>query len=150
MRIKKLIDEDYIQFQSPSMFIGTCFCNFKCGAGNCQNTKLATGPIFDIDDDELITRYLQNPLTSAIVFGGLEPFDQYEELKSFLSKLRSRGCVDPVVIYSGYTTEELENKYISDPNLIVKVGRYIPNRPSKYDALLGVELASDNQYAVRW
>lgn len=151
MRIKNLIEEDFVQYKLPSMFIGTCFCTFKCGAKNCQNSALANGRIIDIPDDDLILRYLNNPLTQSIVFGGLEPFDQFEELKWFLKRLRGKyGCKDPVVIYSGYTEEELADRYISDPNLIVKVGRYLPDKPSKYDPLLGVTLASDNQYAVDW
>ena len=32
-------------------------------------------------------------------------------------------------------------------NIIVKFGRFIPNSPHIYDTLLGVELASNNQYA---
>lgn len=151
MRIKNLIEEDFVQYKLPSMFIGTCFCTFKCGAGNCQNSALADSRIIDIPDDDLILRYLNNPLTQSIVFGGLEPFDQFKELNWFLKRLRGKyGCKDPAVIYSGYTEEELADRHISDPNLIVKVGRYLPNKPSRYDPLLGVTLASDNQYAVDW
>ena len=32
-------------------------------------------------------------------------------------------------------------------NIIIKFGRYIPNRPKKYDNILGIDLVSDNQYA---
>jgi hypothetical protein len=34
-------------------------------------------------------------------------------------------------------------------NIIIKYGRYIPNQTPHYDEVLGVYLASDNQYAVR-
>ena len=33
-------------------------------------------------------------------------------------------------------------------NIYIKYGRFIPNKPSHYDELLGVNLASDNQYTV--
>jgi hypothetical protein len=33
-------------------------------------------------------------------------------------------------------------------NLIFKFGRFIPDRPHRFDEVLGVELASDNQFAV--
>lgn len=151
MRIKQLIDEDFIQYKLPSMFIGTCFCSFKCGLQECQNSALANSPIINMSDDELIQRYMSNPITSSIVFGGLEPFDQFDELVWFLKRLREKyGCFDPVIIYSGYTDEELEEKRIYDPNLIVKTGRYIPNDAKKYDDILGVTLASSNQHATRW
>ena len=34
-------------------------------------------------------------------------------------------------------------------NIIIKFGRYIPNQQSHFDIVLGVNLASDNQYAER-
>jgi hypothetical protein len=34
-------------------------------------------------------------------------------------------------------------------NVIIKYGRYIPNQTPHYDEVLGVNLASDNQYAER-
>ena len=33
------------------------------------------------------------------------------------------------------------------PNIIIKYGRFIPDQKSHYDEILGVELASNNQYA---
>ena len=154
MRIKNLIDEDFVQFKEPSMFIGTCFCTFKCGEGLCQNRALAIAKIIDMPDDEIIRRYLANPITSSIVFGGLEPFEQLPELIDFLKKLREEyHCNDTVVIYSGWTEAELAGvrwEFRDDPNLIVKVGRFVPNSNSRYDELLGVTLVSDNQYAVDW
>jgi hypothetical protein len=35
------------------------------------------------------------------------------------------------------------------PNIIIKYGRFIPNHQPHYDEILGVKLASDNQYAER-
>ena len=35
-------------------------------------------------------------------------------------------------------------------NVVVKFGRYIPNQKHIFDEVLGVELASDNQYAERF
>ena len=40
-------------------------------------------------------------------------------------------------------------KLMDFKNIIIKFGRYIPDRPSKFDEVLGVTLASDNQYAER-
>ena len=40
----------------------------------------------------------------------------------------------------------LVKAYSDDGPIIIKWGRYIPNRPSRYDEILGVTLASDNQY----
>ena len=57
---------------------------------------------------------------------------------------------DDIVIYTGYQKEEIS--YAIDwlhlfSNIIVKFGRFIPNQQPHYDEILGVKLASDNQYA---
>ena len=53
---------------------------------------------------------------------------------------------------SGYDKEEIENELLElkkFDNVVVKFGRFIPNQEPHYDAVLGVKLASDNQYAER-
>ena len=155
MWLKGIVDEDFVNYKVPSLFISTATCSFKCdkecGRPVCQNSALAKeAPIFT-DDDYLIRRYLNNRISKAIVFGGLEPFDQWNELWKFMQKLRLEyGCTDPVVIYTGYTRAEIDG-YIcflmSMPNIIVKFGRFVPDQKPHHDPVLGVDLASDNQYA---
>lgn len=95
--------------------------------------------------------YMKDGLEEAVVIGGLEPFLQFEELNSFITLLR-KSTSDDVVIYTGYYRNEIEDKIgtlAMQGNIIVKYGRYIPNRPHVKDDILGVTLASDNQYAER-
>ena len=155
MRTKGIEDENFINYKVPSMFIATCFCDFKCekesGANCCQNSSLSHARIVAIDTETIIHRYLKNPITKAIVFGGLEPLEQMEEIFDFIEKLRVwNDCADPVVIYTGYNKDEILKwleKLKQFENIIVKYGRYIPNQPHHYDEILGVYLASNNQYA---
>lgn len=156
MKIKGIIEEDFIQYKKPSMFILTSTCTFKCEKecgikGLCQNNPLINTLSKDINDEALINRYRNNPLTQAIVFGGLEPFDQFEELFNFIKKFREVS-LDDIVIYTGYYKEELLEK-ISElkifPSIIIKFGRYIPNQVKHRDEVLGIELASSNQAAER-
>lgn len=155
MWLKGITDEDFVNYKVPSMFISTATCSFKCdqecGSQVCQNAALAKeDPIFT-DDDYLIRRYLKNPITKAIVFGGLEPFDQWGELFPFLQRLRMQyGCTDPVVIYTGYRREEVDGELrflMTMPNIIVKFGRFTPGQEPHFDPILGVNLASNEQYA---
>ena len=155
MWLKGITDEDFVNYKVPSMFIATATCDFKCdrdcGSPVCQNSALAQEDSIHTGDDYLINRYLNNHISQAIVFGGLEPFDQWQELWNFLQKLRLQyGCADPVVIYTGYTEEEVDG-YVAFlrtmPNIIVKFGRYFPLHQPHRDPILGVDLASDNQYA---
>ena len=56
------------------------------------------------------------------------------------------------MIYTGYYLEEIEGKIYflkCFNNIIVKFGRYIPNSKSRYDEILGINLASDNQFAKK-
>ncbi len=156
MRVKGILDEDFVNYKLPSMFISTSTCSFKCdresGESCCQNSSLAQAQAFDVEDDNIISRYLQNHITKAIVFGGLEPFDQFDELTHFVSVLRAAGCRDDVVIYTGYNKNEISQEIwvlSAFPNVIVKFGRYIPNSKPRLDGVLGVMLASNNQYAEK-
>lgn len=151
MKIKGLISEDLVNYKKPSMTIIFPYCTFKCGEGYCQNSELAKAPIIEMNVNNLVDRYINNPITEAIVMQGLEPFDSWNDLKLFIHELREY-CNDDIVIYTGYDKNEIIEK-INDlskyTNIIVKFGRYIPNQEKHFDDLLGVYLASNNQYAEK-
>lgn len=155
MRIKGLIDEDFVNFKLPCMYICSAECSFKCDSENggdyCQNSILAKAEDLDINDDAIIKRYLANDITKSICISGLEPFDQFDEMLEFIKKLRNEyACDDFVVIYSGYNADEIADKVEAlkgFKNIIVKFGRYIPRQRKHMDKVLGVKLASSNQYA---
>ena len=153
MKLKNIIWEDFVNYKEPSMFLAFPSCTFKCGREYCQNAKLLNTPIHYIDSSNIIDRYNSNPITKAIVCGGMEPFDSFDELEEFIYKLRfAYHCNDVVVIYTGYTEDEVGDKLqVLKPykNIIIKFGRYIPNREGHYNELLGVVLASENQYAKK-
>lgn len=168
MIVKEIRDEDFTSYKKPSMVIGFPCCSWKCekmcGMRVCQNGALAQAPDIEISVDALIQRYINNPITHAIICAGLEPFDSFSDLLTLVATLRAYTS-DDIIIYSGYTKEELENGwfYIENrnsntrkmayewlktfPNIIIKFGRFVPNQQSHYDNILGVKLASDNQYA---
>lgn len=153
MKLRGLNDYDICNYKLPSMFLIFPYCSFKCdkeyGQTICQNSSLAKEPIIEVKIINIIHRYLQNPLTHAIVCGGLEPFDTWEDLYSFCSVFRGFSK-DPIIIYTGYNENEIA-KYLNClsklDNIIIKFGRFIPNSPHIFDTILEVELASDNQYA---
>lgn len=149
MELLSIIDEDFVNYKKPSMFILFPHCSMKCGKKRCQNAALLEQETIEIDNDVIIKRYLDNNITSAIVCGGLEPFDSWDELHNFILNVRYYTS-DDIVIYTGYTEEELKDKLpwlAVYENVIVKFGRYLHKSPSRFDEVLGVKLASDNQYA---
>lgn len=165
MKIRGLIDEDIVNYMKTSMYIAFPNCSFKCekesGCKMCQNSSLMEHKIIEITPEDLCERYLNNNLTSAIVCAGLEPFDSRYDLLAIVECLRHKyRCEDEFVIYTGYTEEELENednveinfiyKNLKNyKNIIIKYGRFIPNEEPHFDEVLGVKLASNNQYAKR-
>jgi len=171
MKIKGITDECFSDFKLPSMYIAFPKCSLKCDKENknnyCQNSSLLNEPTIDIEKEKLIKRYLNNPITEAIVLGGLEPFDSELDLLPFIDCLRRQyNCEDPIIIYTGYTEQELEtgnwgngtkdeqikyfNSLISYKNIIIKFGRFRPNEEKHFDDILGVNLASNNQYAKKY
>lgn len=157
MIIKGLKDEDFVNYKLPSMFIAFPSCTWKCekecGMRVCQNSALANSQNINLQTDVLITRYMLNSITHAVCFQGLEPLDSWDDVQDFIRKMRKiYNCNDDIVIYTGYYKDEIKDKiqWLSQfDNIIIKYGRYIPNQKQHYDKTLGINLASDNQYAER-
>lgn len=151
MLIKGLIDEDFVNYKKISMTIMFPFCTFKCGTDYCQNSPLAHEENIEIDVTEIVSKYINNPITESIVMQGLEPFDSWNDLLEIVKQLRKK-CNDDIVIYTGFNKNEIQEqiKILSNySNIIIKFGRYIPNQEKHYDEILHVYLASDNQYAEK-
>lgn len=158
MLIKNIIEEDFVNYKLPSMFIGTAKCNWKCATEGgfdislCQNSSLASQPNINIPDNKIYERYIENSLTSAIVIGGLEPILQFNEVLALIQFFRQHDCNDDFVIYTGYYKDEIKDKInllIPCGNIVMKYGRFIPNSKHRFDEVLGVTLISQNQYSER-
>jgi uncharacterized Fe-S radical SAM superfamily protein PflX len=148
MIVKGIIDEDFVNYKVPSMVIMMPICTFKCG-DKCQNIDLINAPNIDISYLDLTKRFLKNSISRAVVFQGLEPMDSFEDVYNFCRVFRQKSDAD-IVIYTGYAKSELApqlEKLCEFNNIIIKYGRYIPDKNKRYDELLGVYLASDNQWA---
>lgn len=150
--LKGIIDEDFVNYRVPSMVLMFPKCSFKCGTKFCQNSSLVKAEDIKVQIDRLFERYISNQITNSIVLQGLEPFDSWDEMFSLVKYFRDNGCNDDIVIYTGYNKPEIldmVNSLSIYSNLIIKFGRYIPNQKTHFDDVLGVRLASDNQYAER-
>ena len=156
MLVKGIIDCDLINYKKPSMVIEfpTCKdfkCNRDCGQKVCQNMGMALEPPIPILAKDIVKRYIEDDMSQAIVCQGLEPFDSWLDLY-YLIQLFRKETNDDIVIYTGYNKDEILDKInLLDlfPNIIIKYGRFIPNQESHYDDILGVILASPNQYAEK-
>ena len=156
IKIRGLVDEDFVNYKKPAMFIAFPYCTFKCdtecGYSVCQNSSLIENTnIINIDEQIIIDRYIKNPITHSIVISGLEPFDSFNDLVILIKSFREK-TLDDIVIYSGYNKEEITS-YIEElkqfKNIVIKFGRFIPNQEKHYDEVLQVTLASPNQYGEK-
>lgn len=117
----------------------------------CSNDGWRSAAIKYMDDNDIIDEYLGNPITHAIIFGGLEPFEQFDEMFEVIRKLRTEyHCDDAVVIYTGFNKNEILSQIEAlkqFKNIVVKYGRFLIGHKKHFDDVLGVYLESDNQYA---
>ena len=64
MIIKQLVDEDFVNYNKPSMFIAFPSCTFKCekecGQKMCQNSSLTQSPNIEIGIKTIVNRYNPN------------------------------------------------------------------------------------------
>ena len=156
--LKDLIDENFQDYKKASMFLAFPKCDFKCFRelnllpSMCQNFESLKRKDIIIKISDIFKRYKNNPITSAIVLGGLEPFFSFEEIFNLIDYFRKNNCNDNFVIYTGYYLAEIMDKVEKlkkFKNIIIKFGRCIPNYPKRFDEILGVNLISDNQFALK-
>ena len=154
IELVNLIDESFTEYKKPHMLVGFPSCTFKCDRENgkqvCQNWELAKAPRIVVEAEDIAARYVSNEITKAVVFAGLEPFDSFKQMVTLIDEIR-KVSDDDIVIYTGYNEDEIE-KMVSAITMtyqfiIIKYGRYRPGQKKHFDEVLGVELASDNQYA---
>lgn len=155
MKVKGIIDYDTVNYKEPVLTIEFPYCSMKCDILNnkpvCQNSALVHEPNIEINGEKIWQLYKENPLTKGFCFQGLEPFDSFIDLADLINFIRNiKKCNDIIVIYTGYTSGEdmvTENMLHKYHNIIIKWGRYILGDEPHYDNILGVNLASNNQYA---
>lgn len=155
MIIKGLIEEDFTNYKKPCMFIAFPYCTFKCdkeaGCQICQNSELATAKGISVAPKRLVDLYLSNRISKAICFGGLEPFDSFQDVLDLVQAFRE-ATLDDIIIYTGYTEEEIAEEIMKlqeFQNIIVKFGRFRYKDTKVFDEILGISLASSNQHAIR-
>ncbi len=158
LTVKEIVDENFQDYKKSSMLIATSRCDFKCltelglDCSICQNMKISSMPNKKISFSDIYLRYKMNPITKAIVIGGLEPLLQFDEIYGFISYIRNNSCDDDIIIYTGYYENEIKNEIqllSKFKNIIIKYGRFIPDSKSVFDSVLGVTLSSENQHAVK-
>jgi hypothetical protein len=156
IEVKGINYETFQDYKKAAMLIAMSKCDWKClkeqglDYSLCQNCVLAKQKSTKVEINKIFEQYSNNPITKSVVFGGLEPILQFDEVLVFIDYFRSHGCLDDIVIYTGYYPEEIQDKLdllTKYKNIVVKFGRFKPDGKEVYDPILGIVLASDNQFA---
>lgn len=77
--------------------------------------------------------------------------DQLDELVAFITEFRKVESAD-IVIYTGYNEDEIADQVkqlVQFKDIYIKFGRFVFNGKPRFDEVLGVKLASDNQYGKK-
>lgn len=158
IRVKEIVDENFQDYKKSAMMIATVKCDFKCftelgiSPTICQNMEVSKKANIEMEIKTIFKRYISNPITHAVVIGGLEPMLQFDEIFSLIKYFRDNKCEDDFVIYTGYCKEEIEeevNILKNLGNIVIKYGRFIPESNKRFDEVLEIYLSSDNQYAEK-
>ena len=159
MKISSFI-ETFVDYKNQGILIGFPTCSGKCwkelgmDTSICQNEVLKN-EVIEISLENLckkIEDYIKSGFAKAVILAGLEPFEDTENVLSIISFIQKVSSDTDIVIYTGFNEDEITKeigkiKAIAKNKIIIKFGRFIPNDNSVYDAVLGITLASKNQYA---
>lgn len=157
IRLKE-ITEVFQDYKKAALFLGVCFCDWKCckesglPLSTCQNYSWSNNEIVEVSFNSIVNRIKGNLLTDAVIIGGLEPLIQINEVVQLISYIRQQGLKNDIVIYTGYYDYEIEDNTLLELkkyNVLMKCGRYKPNKIPFFSTLLGITLASDNQYVLK-
>lgn len=143
------IKETFNDYKKIGMYIAFPICSLKCK--NCQNENLKKESPIEVNLEGLVSKLLENSIIDSLILSGLNPFDSFSDMIKLIEHYREYSNKD-IVIYTGYKEQylkkeiEILKKY---ENIIVKFGEYIPNSKEVFDKVLGITLASENQYAKK-
>jgi anaerobic ribonucleoside-triphosphate reductase activating protein len=111
IRVSGVVEESVVDGPGLRYVVFTQGCPHGCpGCHNPETHSLGGGRLLSVSS--LLAAIRENPLLAGVTFSGGEPFLQPDPLCLLAEGVRSLGKT--VVIYSGYTLEELRN--LADPS----------------------------------
>ena len=113
-RIAGFVDDSVVDGDGCRLAVFAQGCPHHCP--NCQNPEThAFDGGYEIDTEELLQKFRENPLLSGITLSGGDPFCQPRPMLELAQKVHDMGL--DVWAYTGYTLEALQEN--EDPDIRV-------------------------------
>jgi anaerobic ribonucleoside-triphosphate reductase activating protein len=112
IRVNKIVENSLVDGPGIRTVVFLQGCSIHCSG--CQNNALWSpegGSLFDESALALILATSAEEHGNVTISGG-EPFDQVKSLALLCRELRNNG-VKNIIVYSGYTFEQITNKIVS-------------------------------------
>ena len=114
LRVAGLIEESIVDGPGIRFVIFMQGCPHNCYGCHNPDTHDPNGG-YDMSIDEIVTKISNNPLIDGVTISGGEPFWQADKLIKLVYKLKEMKY--NILVYSGYTFEELVEKAKKDQNI---------------------------------
>ena len=119
LRISGIVEESIVDGPGLRFVVFTQGCPHHCkGCHNPQTHDFNGGETRDVR--EIFEMFIENPLLSGITFSGGEPFVQPQPLCMLARLVKKAG--KNIVVYSGYTFEQLKAMGEKDPAVLELLG----------------------------
>lgn len=119
LRISGIISESIVDGPGMRFTIFTQGCPHHCPSCHNPQTHDFNGG-YDVDTDELYDRIIADDILQGVTFSGGEPMCQPKPLLELAKKIKANTDLS-IIIYSGYTLEQLEAKNDSDINELLDI-----------------------------
>ena len=118
-------------------------CSLNCKG--CFNQQLKDGPVYENTAEEIIQMVTSDPFNQGIILAGLEWSEQPNDLWDLI--FEADGYNLEIMIYTGLTRQEFEDKFGELYGCYVKYGGYDETKRGD-KSYKGVKLATTNQEVV--
>ncbi len=114
IRIAGIVEESIVDGPGIRFVIFTQGCPHKCLGCHNAHTHSDSGG-YDIFIEDIVMQVRKNPLLDGVTLSGGEPFCQAKNLFKLVTRLKMFNY--NILVYSGYTVEELLEKSKEDKNI---------------------------------
>ena len=123
--------------------------NWCSSCRDCFNQHLKNKPSIEMSAEEIINEVKKNPFNEGIILGGLEWFNQIDDMKVLMKTAADSGL--KIMVYTGFPIikdESIFKECSKKVDTYLKIGPYVEKLPQI--EMYGIVLASNNQKIIKY